>query len=594
MIFINEKPITKEFDVLSESSQERRGFSYLQRLKSLIVGSGNTSFRASENGIWLGNAVWSSAPFRVDMDGNVVIAGDVIIGDYAGGQGIFYDSSLGTINFAGITTLKTFIQASIPTSENSGDLWFDSDDSNKPYRAAIAGADQITAGEWVAIDNPTEWADVLDGATTKPSDNATVGATAGTDLKDSGSVTLTDDDVKNIYNFTYGETIAAGQVVCFKKDVIENTSAISIDSYTDNLNATTNYGTAEYLSVGTGDPGDGEHLYNLYFGFNVSDSKPDKVVLKFYGQVQTTGTLYAHRVKASWAEGTITHNVQPSYTAYDETGDPGTVISSTGFQWIEVDITNIVRGQMSTFWDETYGVRLQFDGNVGWINNIRSTEYTGSSTQLPYLMITKGIDLEEDGKVYVADNSDINTANQIIGIAKDSGTVDDVGRVQFNGTITGLSGLTTGRSYYLSTAGGLFLPDTTGTNFQLDFNKTKIGTALSETILQLDIDNERFLWKSEPIHAVATDTSNYVFSPLDANECVIYGEKWSTAEGGTINMLGTIVLKRNGPNSTVMVGDTTNYYITYTWDDTNNKITIYNNLVGASPHNSSSTFYFYK
>ncbi len=47
--------------------------------------------------------------------------------------------------------VTTFYQSGIPTSEGIGDLWIDTDDGNKLYRAASAGADQIVAGEWVAI-----------------------------------------------------------------------------------------------------------------------------------------------------------------------------------------------------------------------------------------------------------------------------------------------------------------------------------------------------------------------------------------------------------------------------------------------------------
>ena len=110
--------------------------------------------------------------------------GDIIIGDYAGGQGMKYDKSAGTMSYAGVSSTKTFLQAAIPTSENIGDLWVDSDDGNKVYRAACVGADQITAGEWV--ETSIEWAAVGDAGSTKPDNNANVGATAGSDLKESG------------------------------------------------------------------------------------------------------------------------------------------------------------------------------------------------------------------------------------------------------------------------------------------------------------------------------------------------------------------------------------------------------------------------
>lgn len=42
-----------------------------------------------------------------------------------------------------------FTQNGVPTSGvKAGDLWFDTDDSNKQYRAMADGSDQVTAGEW--------------------------------------------------------------------------------------------------------------------------------------------------------------------------------------------------------------------------------------------------------------------------------------------------------------------------------------------------------------------------------------------------------------------------------------------------------------
>lgn len=47
--------------------------------------------------------------------------------------------------------IKVFRQSSIPTSISAGDLWVDTDDGNKLYRAGIKGANEIKAGEWVAV-----------------------------------------------------------------------------------------------------------------------------------------------------------------------------------------------------------------------------------------------------------------------------------------------------------------------------------------------------------------------------------------------------------------------------------------------------------
>lgn len=143
--------------------------------------------------------------------------------------------------------IVTFYQSAVPTATDAGDLWYDTDDG-KTYRATAAGDDQITAGEWERIDvglNPTlidalnttnapaaAGADVTAANTAaaiasqgalatantadfdtqvagaeKPDDNATVGAIAGTNLKDSSANTLGDTDIMNIKSMVAGATI---------------------------------------------------------------------------------------------------------------------------------------------------------------------------------------------------------------------------------------------------------------------------------------------------------------------------------------------------------------------------------------------------
>lgn len=70
--------------------------------------------------------------------------------------------------------IQVFVQASVPTSIHANDIWYDSNDSYKQYYAVIAGATTVAAGQWVAANFPTEWADVQDGASTKPDNNADV------------------------------------------------------------------------------------------------------------------------------------------------------------------------------------------------------------------------------------------------------------------------------------------------------------------------------------------------------------------------------------------------------------------------------------
>jgi len=97
-------------------------------------GYGNAVFGSDENGIWLGAAEFAAAPFRVNMQGDVVASS----ADFGG---------------TGYTKINIFSQDDIPTSISIGDLWFDTNGGNKLYRAGSAGANEITVGEWEAVDD---------------------------------------------------------------------------------------------------------------------------------------------------------------------------------------------------------------------------------------------------------------------------------------------------------------------------------------------------------------------------------------------------------------------------------------------------------
>lgn len=109
MITIDDQPIfTEEYDLVEKQAQERRGFSYLKKLKELVIGSGDTSFRADKNGIWLGNAVFANAPFRVNMAGAITASNLTITGgSLAIGTNAYHMDNSGNMwwgNFASYAT----------------------------------------------------------------------------------------------------------------------------------------------------------------------------------------------------------------------------------------------------------------------------------------------------------------------------------------------------------------------------------------------------------------------------------------------------------------------------------------------------------
>jgi len=102
----------------------------------MAIGKGSKVFRADQSGIWLGAEQFTDAPFSVDMLGNVVASS----ADFSG---------------SGYTKINIFKQTGIPTSIAVGDLWFDTDDGNKLYRAGAIGATTIAEGQWEAVQDAT-------------------------------------------------------------------------------------------------------------------------------------------------------------------------------------------------------------------------------------------------------------------------------------------------------------------------------------------------------------------------------------------------------------------------------------------------------
>lgn len=71
---------------------------YLTGVKELQIGSGSNVFRGDRQGIWLGAAKFADAPFRVDMNGNMVAESIAISGYIPTGQAL---ADIGSGNITG-------------------------------------------------------------------------------------------------------------------------------------------------------------------------------------------------------------------------------------------------------------------------------------------------------------------------------------------------------------------------------------------------------------------------------------------------------------------------------------------------------------
>ena len=92
--------------------------------------------------------------YRAECIGaNEIKAGEwVLVRDAGIGAAI---SAASTAQSTADHKIVTFYQASIPTSESTGDMWVDTNDENKLYRAAVAEATTIAAGQWELVNVAT-------------------------------------------------------------------------------------------------------------------------------------------------------------------------------------------------------------------------------------------------------------------------------------------------------------------------------------------------------------------------------------------------------------------------------------------------------
>ena len=116
----------------------------------------NKMYRATATGV--GN--WVEVPPSIDnLNDTATTYKRVETGDFSGNhlllsstvQAAAYRTSTDTEKGVWNGKAVTFYQAGIPTALAAGDLWMDTDDGNRVYRATAAGDDEIGGGEWIEV-----------------------------------------------------------------------------------------------------------------------------------------------------------------------------------------------------------------------------------------------------------------------------------------------------------------------------------------------------------------------------------------------------------------------------------------------------------
>lgn len=156
-----------DYAEMPADDNSRFGSDIMRDSKEIQVGAGNTVFRANESGIWLGSAKWSTAPFRVDMLGNltansVTLSGYIAVGGAASDvNGNSTTISGGKITTGSITALQ--IQAGTITTNKLAFTPVDSTNVVASINASSEGI-QIT-GARVSISGSTTFSSGYDPST---------------------------------------------------------------------------------------------------------------------------------------------------------------------------------------------------------------------------------------------------------------------------------------------------------------------------------------------------------------------------------------------------------------------------------------------
>lgn len=329
----------------------------------------------------------------------------------------------------------------------------------------------------------------------------------------------------NVNTYTYGETIAVGDVLCLKNSYTEVHA--THDAYTDDSHPTTVYNNDYIFIKQSADEYDGFIKFDV--SAIASDIQRATLRLYHYSFVGTnTTTVGVYLIDgADWDESTITQNTKPTVKEYAE--DQLQLALPTVGTWIEFDITNIVRGwKLGTI--SNYGIKLEViatdnNGRVGF-NSSEVVDYE------PHLRVWNNA--SSDGKLYLAADAVVtedtqehyNTVRNIVGIAAEAGNLNDVKKVyDVPGSVIGksITGVVAGQPCYISDTAGKTVSDPVNI-----YHLCCIGRGRATGDLLFMPERPYFI-ERYPINTdlsgqhpnLYTDSTMYLFPPKDAQKAVI-------------------------------------------------------------------------
>lgn len=307
-----------------------------------------------------------------------------------------------------------------------------------------------------------------------------------------------------------------GPVAVVRRGLVATTAVNpSQDSYVDQANPATNYGTNTSLQVS----GIAGNQFRSFVQFDITalPTVAEKVIIRLYNaSTQSVPAGVVYRVTSSWDQATVTWNTAPGYTE-----NWGTVAYATGAGYKELDITTLYNAwQAGTY--TNYGIAIVDIGTLE-TNTFNSTNNASNKPE----MIVYATNATS-GLIQLADSDSSLSANNFVGFIPANQTLapGDTTFVVTQGIVTGFSGLTAGKDYFLSGTPGVI--STTQTNY-------RVGKALSTTTLSVEF-NPYYAesWTSAEDYGGFRTVSNAAASSLVMYKTVLTGFRSETIIAGMI------------------------------------------------------------
>jgi hypothetical protein len=424
--------------------------------------------------------------------------GDVVTGDYDGGNGALWDKSAGLFKIAGDITATS---GKFGTTTN---YW-------------SVGATGLTA--------TSSSTDVIINYGKTDFTNTDTGFIVGYDYSASAAKVYIGDST-HYFNWTgttadatgfrylntivAGETIAVGDMLC-----MGSTSAGYADwAVTNDVYTVISSGSVVNNTELWGDATE----HGIYIRFTVPASPPAvndilyaELTLFVKSFMGNPSTFTVNTSGADWDYSTYATRPAVDDILYNTCGETNTASFTSSTTSITIDVTQYVR-QLVAANINNYGFNIGTSNSAANIIKFHSSS-NGDSSLVPRIRVWSRGDTRD--KALKADSSSYLRSRSILGVAVDAGNANDTIRYQPFGVNTDFSGLSKGERYYLSTSGGITL-DPSISNRIIFIGKATSVTGLLLTPQSFDIAIEK---SAHSIHFAANGTKKIYF-PADTRYVV--------------------------------------------------------------------------